>query len=128
MAIWQYTFWIDYKWNIKDILADLETIFGSKVEKKDNIIYFSDWSNICHIFLEDNSIFCRLNLIDKKKLEEKLGKLKEISKKYKLRFLIWEEYIWEQELDYNSFIRELYNSNNMKFVKWNYEEIFSKYK
>ena len=117
MAIWQHTFWIDCKWNIKDILKDLESIFGSKVEEKNDMIYFVDWESDCSVFLDDNSIFCRLSLIEKEKLEKKLEKLKEISNNYNLKFLIWKEYIWEKELDYDDFIKELYSSNNMKFVK-----------
>ena len=126
MAVWQYTFWIDYKWNIKDILKDLELIFGSKIEEWNNIIYFVDWETDCRVFLDDNSIFCRLSLIDKEILWSKLLKLKELSKKYELGFLIWEEYIWEKELDYDNFIKELYNPSNMKFVNGDYDELFRK--
>ncbi len=126
MAIWQYTFWIDYKWNKKELLKDLESIFGSKVEEKGDMIYFVDWESDCRVFLDDNSIFCRLSLIEKEKLEKKLEKLKEISIKYNLKFLVWKEYIWEKKLDYDNFEKELYSSNNMKFVEWNYWEFFAK--
>lgn len=124
MAIWQYTFWISYNGKIQDLLKDLEIIFGKKVREDEKTIYFSDLETDCSIFLDNNDIFCRLSLINKKELEEKIKILKRISEKYNLKFLVWEEYVWEKEIDYKTFVEEIYKSNNMKFAKWKYKDVF----
>ena len=132
MAIWQYTFWIDYKWDLKEIINDLKNIFWDEIEEnKDiNAIILGNYQgNNCSIFFDNSKIleiFCRLDLREKNGLERNLLKLKELSEKYNLKFLVWKEYIWEKELDYDNFVKELYNSSNMKFVEWNYWEIFDK--